>query len=802
MNLKKSAGIIKTLQTFLLVFCSLTSVSSTAQEGNLENISNAFSEYNTLFREVAYCHLNKSTFVKGEMLGFSGYVFEKDTKVPSNTTKNLYCVITDNEDKIIKSKLVKVTDGFTHNVFEIDSLFTSGNYTFKAYTNWMKNFEEPNAFVESFRVIDPEVESTDKITVIENTLDAQFLPEGGHFVDAVRTNVGVIIRNAKGFGVSNIEGNIYDANNNLITSFKTNHLGIGRFQLIPSLNEQYVVKINHFNKAFEYVIDDIKAKGIAININNVNNDLAIELKTNERTLRGIKGRPFKLTIHNGKQLKGLPVVFEAINLVRRVEVEDLSPGINIITLFDENNQAVLERMFFNYQGIKLVNSGKAIHTKVRDSTRISLPLTAFANGLVENLNISISILPEKTKSYYRHHNIISDTYLQPYVQGYVENAAYYFTDVNRKKKYELDNLLLTQGWSSYNWGQIFKNNVNDSHAFEDGIVLRANQNNKRQKDFMLYPLKSNEGMEISLPEDKNSFIVSELYPEEGERLGVATLNKKGKASKPNLYLQFFPSSIPDYYTQVKTLPTRQFAKIQTLTDSPFRISDLRETQMLDEVVVSTSAREIEIRKLKESAFYDVDIFDEAKRRMMLTFANYINVYVPEFFATEQFGNFTLTRRMPTSLVNGFQTPAVFLDDMLINDLNFFYGFYMDIVDYVTINDNGIGEGFIGTNGVIRIYTSRDFINEKQNSSFRSFKFPLAFSKVKKFYVPKYDVYNDAFFEQYGVMGWIPDGQIDARGNLNFTVYNPANINMKLFIEGVTDKGDFISEVKVLDVNND
>jgi hypothetical protein len=223
--------------------------------------------------------------------------------------------------------------------------------------------------------------------------------------------------------------------------------------------------------------------------------------------------------------------------------------------------------------------------------------------------------------------------------------------------------------------------------------------------------------------------------------------------------------------------------------------------MLDEVVIKVKARELEIKKLKESAFYDVDVFDDARRRQNLTFANYINVYVPEYFATESFGNFTLTRRAPTSLRSGFQTPAVFLDDMLIDDLNFFYGFYMDIVDYVTVNDDGIGEGFIGNNGVIRIYTSLDFIKERQNSSFKSFEFPLSFAREKEFYVPKYEVYNDAFFEQFGIMDWIPDGKIDASGNLNFTVYNPANSNMKLFIEGATDEGDLISEVKVLNLND-
>jgi hypothetical protein len=486
MNINRLPGIKKTLQSlFIAAFLSLTGASSMAQEGNLENLFTAFNGYTSLYREVAYCHLNKSTFIKGEMVGFSGYVFEKDSKVPSKTTKNLYCLITDADNKVVKSKLVKVTDGFTHNVFEIDSLFTTGNYTFKAYTNWMKNFDEPNAFIESFRVIDPEIETTVKKPESENTWDAQFLPEGGHFVDDVNTHVGVIIKDTEGFGVPNIEGNVYDSDNTLITSFKTNHLGIGRFQLLPHLNQKYVVKVNHFNQAFEYTIDDIQARGIGININGLSRALAIELKTNKRTLEDIVGKAFKLTIHNGKQIKGLPVSVEQLKLGRRVEFEELSPGVNIITLFNEKNEPVLERLFFNYKGISLVGSGQAVFARVRDSIRVKLPLQNFANAALESSKISISVLPEETKAYNRHHNIVSDTYLQPYLRGYVENAAYYFTAVNTKKKYELDNLLITQGWSSYSWDQMFKNSVSDSFVFEDGIVLKANQNNKRQRNFML-----------------------------------------------------------------------------------------------------------------------------------------------------------------------------------------------------------------------------------------------------------------------------------------------------------------------------
>lgn len=783
------------LITILLISNILNS-----QEKKIENIITSFNEYSSLYREIAYCHLNKSTFKKGEMIGFSGYVLDKDLKVPSKSTKNLYCVITDDNNNVIKSKLVKVDNGFTKNVFNVDSLFSSGHYTFTAYTNWMKNFDEPNAYVESFRVIDPEEESSIQKTATKPILDAQFLPEGGFFVDSVKTNVGVIIKNTEGYGVSNVEGKVYDLNRKLITSFQTNALGVGKFQFTPTINQKYEVEVSHLDKVFDFEINNIKPKGISIHVNNSSKKLAIQLKTNKSTLKDIRGKTFKLTIHNGKASKGTPVMFEENSLLKIVDHEELFPGINILTLFDENNKPVLERMVFHYKGVNSINSGTATTTKLKDSTRISVPLLSLTNFSRGKSNISVSVLPEETKSYQRHHNIISYTYLQPYLKSYIENAHYYFTKINAKKRYDLDNLLMTQGWSSYNWDDIFNKNVTDKFVFEDGIFLKANQNKKKDKKYIIYPLKLNNIANVNLSENQDSFVVSSLYPMGKERLGIGTMNKKGKISKPDLDTEFFPSKIPDYHNRLQVLNTTQSSIPKTSSTSTFSLFDMNETQILDEVLIKANKRKSKIEKFEGDAFYKVDVFDDKMGKRNLTFANYVNAYLLDFIAIESMGNLEVLPRISKTLNGGVQNPIIYLDDLLITDQNYFYGYNMNIVDYIIVNDSGSGEGFIGSGGVIKIYTSLDFVNKSKNNPFSQFEFPLSFSESKSFYVPKYNVYNNEFFEDFGVIDWIPNCDIDKNGNLNFTVYNPANNRIKLFIEGITDTGDLVSEVIV--VNKD
>jgi len=129
----------------ILFFCF--SVLLIAQQNdNYQSIIDAYESYAKLPREVVFVHTNKTTYIKGEQLGFSAYVLDKDAKMPSLETTNLYVTLSDQKGELIKQGLFKTIDGKTHGVFAIDSLFTSGTYVLKAFTNWMKNFKEQNFF--------------------------------------------------------------------------------------------------------------------------------------------------------------------------------------------------------------------------------------------------------------------------------------------------------------------------------------------------------------------------------------------------------------------------------------------------------------------------------------------------------------------------------------------------------------------------------------------------------------------------------------------------------------------------------
>lgn len=428
--MKHNFDTTKTSKLIAFVFCLLSITPILAQ--SKIDLKSSYDNYVNLPREVAFGHLNKSLYIQGETIGFSVYVFDKNTKKPSTQTTNVYAVISDKDNNTIKEQMLWAKEGKANGLFNVDSLFTTGNYTFKAYTNWMRNFDEQNYFVQNIKIVDPsELDvATEEIT---SKLDAQFLPEGGHIVANAENNIGVVIKDVKGFGIQNISGRILDQNENIVTQFKTNDMGIGKFTFRHEANKRYKVDIDFRNRIQTFDLNFSQSKGVNLMLNELRSKVMLTFNTNAQTLPIISGKPYTLMIHNGYKSSTNNFQFNnALNVSLAIEKKNLEPGLNIFTVFNEKNQPILERLYFNFDGLQTVTTNSTYFRKESDSLAVQIPLNALAEN--ETANVSVSVMPAETKSYNTHHNILSYTMLQPYVKGYIENARYYFTDITAKKE--------------------------------------------------------------------------------------------------------------------------------------------------------------------------------------------------------------------------------------------------------------------------------------------------------------------------------------------------------------------------------
>ena len=789
MTFTKRKEIMKT--TF---FCLLSLVCIQLYSQEESEVLDAFEDYTDLTREQIYVHLNKTVYIKGEMLGFNAYVFNGESKLLSGTTANLYCQILDANKKVINEKLIMVNQGISRGDFMIDSTYTSGEYTFKAYTNWLRNFDSEHTYYEEhFRVIDPETVKTDKPISVSDDVDLQILPESGHLLNDVDNMVGIIAKDSRGHGISNLVIEILDDADQSVTQVKLNQFGIGTFLLHPKSEVTYKAVYNYNEKPRQMILPNADPRGIVFSMQSIKDHVVLKVKTNTATLPATKQRSYKLYIHNGYELKDIDLNFSnATEIALKINLRDLFSGMNIFTLFDEDDQPIAERLYFNYNEIAQYQSGQPVVKQLKDSIEIKLPAQQVNKSLFQNL--SISVLPANTKSYYHHENIISSLHLRPYLKSSVEQASYYFTDVTEKKQYELDQLLLTQGWSSYDWNTIFNAPPEYIHDFEVGVKYNINSNDSKSKDLLIYP-NINTSSELVSLDQKGLIERIGLFPLDDEQIRIGEIGKNGQLKPSNVVLQFEPHRIKSFATSHK--PRSVFRADQSANTEGV-IFKFKDAEQLDEVKITARKGYTRIEKLRNSTLGKITEFGEDERRRYRTFGQFISgrgfrvEETPEA-GPDGYSIFRIWSRNKAS-INASDVPVIFLDGVLLVDLNILNNFSMEVVDYVEVNKGGVGGGLRGGAGIIKIVTdpNKKFKVDKIRESHKSYDIPLTFTTPKRFYSPKYSSFESPFFKAYGVIDWFPNVTVGEDGYITLKVLDTEQ-PVKLFVEGLVNNEVLISE---------
>lgn len=778
-----------TLKSILFIFFIFFSVSSFSQITE-DEIIEKYKSFSEVPKEVVYVHLNKSILVKNEMLGFSAYAIDKAKKELSKLTTNLYCVIKDGKNNIVKSKLIKVENGLANNIFKIDSTFSTGIYSFKAYTSWMLNFNEENEYETTFKVISNS--SKIKKTKKERVYNIQVLPESGHALVNTFNSLGIVVKDNNGYGLPFAKGKIIDENNKIVSPFSCNQFGLGKTYLYPIKGNNYTVILDD-NPGVSTTIEDIKDLGFNMSLKYQDEYVKLIFKTNENSLKVIKNKKYLLTIHNGSSLKvkefSIPESKVFYQIITR---ENLFDGINIFTIFDKESKIpILERIYFNNNS--KINNSISLSNIIskQDSSTVVLKIDDKIDPNKIN-NLSISVLPKATKSYTFSSNIISQTYLEPYVKGFVENTNYYFNSSNKAVKYNLDLLLITQGWSSYDWYDIFTKPI-IKYPFENGIDIVANLNSKEEKSFVIYPNKENPSTFFELSSNDKSFVRKGLFPFENEKLKISALDKKNRVSKPKLYIQFYPYRL--YENDSSSLLNRKSTNLNLDSEISFEISNFLQmnkgAEVLDEVIIKANKEQRRRDSIQRRSWGYVRFLDDFDRNWGMTLAAYLSNF--GYDARDYDGFLTIKDLRPNTPNNN--VPLLILDDMILLDYSFLGRYTLENVDYIEIDRVGRGYGIRGAGGVIKIKTDPRLrmLNSKTEDGIQYYTFPLTFSRPDKFYVPTYTDTNSRFYNNFGVLDWKPDIKINENGQAEFKVLNENIKNHMLFIEGVFNDNQFISK---------
>ncbi|MEG3658347.1 TonB-dependent receptor plug domain-containing protein [Arenibacter palladensis] len=417
----------------------------------------------TKYREKVFLHLDKSYYNAGEDIWFKVYLLNAASHQWDAIRNVVYVDIVGPDDNIIDFKIIRIDDGIGNGDFALPSDLYGGGYTVRAYTNYMRNFDEAYFFrqqiyISPLKFITKEVgaalvgKGQDKSDVVleEQMPDLQFFPEGGHLVNDYFNRIGFKILGVDGRSMD-VEGVILDETGMQITEFASVHLGMGLFDIKPLEGKKYTANIVHNSKKYAYNLPQGVSDGIVMRVQELRDYYQINIQTSRA--KGLKG--FGLlgsqrtgTIYNAtiNQDKSLAVF--------KVDKKLLGTGIAQFTLVDEKSTAVCERLVFYNDGsaspeIKIIPSSQ-INAK-NGTIQLNVELDSQVEGISKlGANMSISVTDLAASSPREHQaDIRTHLLLNSEVKGRIENPGYYFYSENPKRRQFLDLLMMTQGWRQF-----------------------------------------------------------------------------------------------------------------------------------------------------------------------------------------------------------------------------------------------------------------------------------------------------------------------------------------------------------------
>ena len=139
---------------FLLVQILL--VQSLCGQGSLnmkDFLSQKFLNYTaSVPREEIYIHSDRNEYISGEDMWFKVYLIDRQSQKPTSESKIAYFELLNSENRPVIQKKLFIDGGFAPGQIVLPDTLSTGSYTIRAYTSWMKNFLPENCFSKSIHI--------------------------------------------------------------------------------------------------------------------------------------------------------------------------------------------------------------------------------------------------------------------------------------------------------------------------------------------------------------------------------------------------------------------------------------------------------------------------------------------------------------------------------------------------------------------------------------------------------------------------------------------------------------------------
>jgi len=565
----------------LLSACPVFSQSALSADTALARLKSNYPQ------EKVFVQTDKTYYFPGETVWMKAWCTLDGA--PSYLSRLLYLELVNLQGDVIQKKMYRLDSmGSTAADLDMPADIKTGQYAINAYTLWMLNFPE---FIFHKDIYVYNANDYDKNAPRSAPgIKLQFFPEGGDIIVGVSNRIAFKATGNEGLPIL-LKGAITDNTGKKITDFSTEHDGMGSFDLNAEPGKTYTaVTTSATGATLSFKLPVQKEEGIGLRIENTNpNRIFILLSRAEKNKEKYGKLKVVAQMHHQLAFQA-DLDFDAGQTGAPISKKNLPPGILQVTVFDERNTPLAERLAFveNYALTAPALHVDMLNTKKRGRNQLSFSIDGVSTPALSCL-VTSDLLDTAMN---RTDNLVSALLVTTDLKGYVNEPGYYFKDKDPQTLHHLDLLLMTQGWRRFEWKKILHNEfATIKYPVESGITFRGTVTKSDRKELVKegnvsFIIKGDDSSSVladATLTDKGEFLLDNVNYMKGARVAYMGTNKKKADYIVDVHLN------PNHIDSLKQSAYRPLVDLDTVSISASRRNSLVAAYIFDRMTQGDSS---------------------------------------------------------------------------------------------------------------------------------------------------------------------------------------------------------------------
>ncbi len=348
---------VMTLLRTVIGVCCITGWLSQSLYGQttFNAISQKFEKYSQLaLTEKLFVHTDRQFYVSGETLWFKIYEVDGSLHKPLDLSNVVYLEVMDKDQKPVLQSKVALKESRGNGSLFLPASLPSGNYTVRAYTQWMRNFSPDYFFYQAITIVNPFRRLGLPLVKDSASLDIQFFPEGGNLVHNIPAKVAFKAVDTQGKGID-LRGIVLGSGGDTLTTFDSLRFGMGHvtFTALAGVDSRACLRDRGGGGGYG-PLPKVYESGYVMQLEESGNNQLKITATVSPGLSGAGRAGVYLLAHTRQSVKvAQSHALQDDKAVFMLDKTALGEGISHITLFNEKQQPVCERLYFRKPTQKL-----------------------------------------------------------------------------------------------------------------------------------------------------------------------------------------------------------------------------------------------------------------------------------------------------------------------------------------------------------------------------------------------------------------------------------------------------------------